>query len=58
MAIPQDPVMLLSYLNTQLRDHYANLEALCDDLALSQQELQAKLAAIGCAYDASQNRFV
>ena len=27
--IPKDPVILLSYVNTQLRDYYDSLEALC-----------------------------
>ncbi len=30
--LPQDPVILLSYINTRLRDSYSSLEALCDDL--------------------------
>ena len=29
--IPNDPVMLLSYVNTQLRDYYSSLDALCED---------------------------
>ena len=28
--LPRDPVMLLSYVNTQLRDRDASLDALCD----------------------------
>ena len=32
MALPKDPYILLSYLNTQLRDKYASLADLCDDL--------------------------
>ena len=28
--IPKDPVMLLSYLNTQLRDFYPDMDELCD----------------------------
>ena len=27
--IPKDPMILLSYVNTQLRDYYDSLEALC-----------------------------
>lgn len=27
--IPKDPMILLSYVNTQLRDYYESLEALC-----------------------------
>ncbi len=30
--LPQDPVILLSYVNTKLRDDYPTLDALCDDL--------------------------
>lgn len=29
--LPADPIILLSYINTQLRDHYASLDALCAD---------------------------
>ena len=32
MKLPEDPVMLLSFVNTKLRDQYASLDALCDDL--------------------------
>ena len=58
MPMPQDPVMLLSYINTQLRDHYASLNALCEDLELPQKEILQKLEAIGYTYSPSQNRFV
>ena len=30
--LPKDPVMLLSAVNMKLRDEYASLDALCDDL--------------------------
>ena len=29
MKLPEDPVMLLSFVNTKLRDQYASLDALC-----------------------------
>ena len=29
MNLPQDPIMLLSYVNTQLRDHYVSLDDFC-----------------------------
>ena len=44
--IPKDPVMLLSYVNTQLRDFYSSLEALCEDKGLDREELVEKLASI------------
>ena len=59
--LPQDPVILLSYINTQLRDNYGSLEALADGLDLSSEELQGiceKLKAIGYVYDSAQNKFV
>ena len=32
--LPQDPMILLSYLNTKLRDDYDSLAALCEDMEL------------------------
>lgn len=56
--IPKDPVMLLSYVNTQLRDHYASLEALCEDRDINQEELIRKLDAIDYQYDKEKNQFI
>lgn len=55
--LPNDPVMLLSYLNTQLRDKYPSLDALCDDMDVNADEIKEKLAAIDYAYDAELNKF-
>ncbi|HIT13143.1 MAG TPA: DUF4250 domain-containing protein [Candidatus Scatomonas merdigallinarum] len=55
--IPKDPVMLLSYVNTQLRDHYGSLNELCEDLGLQVTELQEKLKAINYEYDRESNQF-
>ena len=55
--VPQDGAMLLSYLNTKLRDDYASLEELCEELELSQEEIEDKLGALGYFYDAESNRF-
>lgn len=57
MAIPNDPVMLLSYINTQLRDNYANLDELCNSLSLDSQTLITKLALIDYHYDTATNQF-
>lgn len=57
MPIPQDPMILVSWLNTQLRDHYASLELLCEDLQLSQSEICQKLTALGYTYAPAHNRF-
>ena len=55
--IPKDPVMLMSYLNTQLRDNYASLEELCRSLDLDQTEVEEKLAQIDYHYEAESNQF-
>ena len=56
--IPQDPVMLLSFVNLKLRDFYGNLDQLCDDLDVKKQEITEKLAAIDYHYDEERNQFV
>ena len=56
--LPRDPVILLSYVNTKLRDDYPGLEALCEGLDVALEEIEAPLAAAGYAYDAEKNRFV
>ncbi len=55
--LPKDPMILLSYVNTHLRDDYPSLDALCEALDISRAELEEKLSAVGFAYDEEQNRF-
>lgn len=55
--IPNDPVMLLSFINMKLRDQYDSLEALCDDLDISKQEIIEKLKKIDYIYDNEKNQF-
>lgn len=55
--LPQDPYILLSYLNTKLRDEYSGLSALCDGLNVSEAELAERLAGAGYAYDPAANQF-
>ena len=57
-SIPKDPVMLLSYINTQLRDFYPDIEELCKSLDLDREELENKLASIDYIYDSGLNKFV
>lgn len=58
MNIPNDPMMLVSYLNTQLRDFYPSLEELCTSLDLDQQQICDKLKTVDYSYDAATNRFI
>lgn len=56
--IPNDPIMLLSFVNLKLRDYYAGLDALCEDLDLDREELVSKLAGIDYHYNGERNQFV
>lgn len=56
--VPGDPVMLLSYINTQLRDFYPSLEELCRSLDLNMDEVVSKLKNIDYKYDPDKNQFV
>ena len=55
--LPTDPMILLSFVNTKLRDDYRDLEAMCDDLELDSSEIKNKLASIDYHYDKALNRF-
>ena len=56
--IPNDPVMLLSYINLKLRDFYPNLEALCEDMGEDRQKIVDKLSQIDYHYDEAKNQFI
>lgn len=56
--LPKDPVILLSFINTKLRDEYPTLAALCSDLSADQAEIETALAAIDYHYDKALNKFV
>ncbi len=55
--LPNDPVMLLSFVNMKLRDSYNGLDAMCDDLCADKDEIISKLSGIGYEYDEQENRF-
>ena len=56
--IPRDPMILLSYVNTQLRDYYESLEALCSCRVIRKDDLIQKMDQIDYHYDAEQNQFI
>ncbi len=56
--LPKDPFMLLSLINMKLRDQYASLDALCDDMDASRREIEEALKTIGFHYDEDKNAFV
>ena len=57
VKLPADPIMLMSVLNTKLRDEYDSLDALCDDLELNSAELIGRLHEAGIDYDPARNQF-
>lgn len=58
MALPNDAFMLMSVVNTKLRDYYPNLDALCDDLGENKNEIIERLANYGFSYNEEQNKFI
>ena len=58
MALPKDPILLLSVANMKLRDFYSSLDALCDDLDEDKNEITARLSAAGYEYNEELNQFV
>mgnify|MGYP000358689334 CR=1 FL=1 len=42
LNLPSDPMILLSFINTKLRDFYPSLDALCEDANISKDENRKK----------------
>ncbi|MDE6615915.1 MAG: DUF4250 domain-containing protein, partial [Lachnospiraceae bacterium] len=51
MQLPKDPVILLSYINTQLRDFYPSLDELCKSLCIEEAKITNQLLSIGYKYN-------
>ena len=56
--LPKDPVILLSFVNTKLRDEFASLEKLCAALDADAQAVCDTLAVLDYHYDPVGNRFI
>lgn len=56
--LPHDPYILLSFVNTRLRDEYPSLSELCAALDAEEAEICGALAALDYHYDPETNRFV
>ena len=56
--LPKDPVILLSYINTKLRDEYASLEDFCSSLDANAAQIKETLSALGYEYDSERNQFI
>ncbi|MBP3239791.1 MAG: DUF4250 domain-containing protein [Oribacterium sp.] len=57
MSIPKDPFILMSFINTQLRDNYDSLDSLCSALDLDRSSLERTLASVDLHYNSKLNQF-
>ena len=57
MDLPQDDFILLSFVNTKLRDEYSSLDALCEDLDVSLDNIVSRLNNLGYTYNEEENAF-
>lgn len=57
MNIPNDPIILLSFVNTKLRDEFSDLDELCGSLCVSRDEIENKLESVGYKYSKETNSF-
>ncbi len=57
MKLPEDNYILLSFLNTKLRDEYSSLEELCAALSVSRAYIVERMNNIGYRYDPDENKF-
>ena len=57
MDLPKDPIMLMSVLNTKLRDQYQDLDRLCEDMNLEKEVIVEQLKNVGFEYNPDLNQF-
>ena len=58
MNIPEDPYILVSFINMKLRDRcFESLTDLCDSLDISEDEIKTKLEDAGFQYDEESKQF-
>lgn len=56
--IPKDPVILLSFINTKLRDEFTSLNDLCAALDADAADIAKALALLDYHYDPDHNQFI
>ena len=55
MKLPEDPMMLYSFINMKLRDFYPSLDALCEDMNVERDEIVRTLKTVGFEYNPARN---
>ena len=56
--LPKDPAMLLSFVNTELRDNYPDLQDFCLSNNVDINDLVGRLSSIDYVYDERSNQFI
>lgn len=56
--LPKDPYILLSYVNTKLRDEFADLDELCAALDVDRSALEDTLQGVSARYDEASHQFI
>ncbi|MBQ1326686.1 MAG: DUF4250 domain-containing protein [Eubacterium sp.] len=57
MNLPSDPIMLMSVVNTQLRDKFSSFDELALQYDVDKSEIEEKLNVVGYIYDEELNQF-
>lgn len=57
MELPKDPMILFSFINTNLRDNYKSLDELCEDMHVNKKNIVKELESVGFEYNPNQNKF-
>lgn len=57
MKLPEDPMMLYSFINMKLRDFYPSLDALCEDMNVEKEVIVRTLKRVGFEYNPERNKF-
>ena len=55
--MPQDPMVLMGFINMKLRDFYPDLDSLCEDMQVDRGELEQRLAEVGFEYNPAATNF-
>ena len=55
--LPTDPAMLMSFINTKLRDEFSSLDELCSTMGIDRSGLEQQLGEAGFVYSKEYNKF-
>lgn len=58
IGLPKDPFLLLSVVNTKIRNYYTTLDALCEDMHVDKNDIVDTLKGIDYEYDETRHQFV